>query len=151
MSCCLNPHTHSALPCCLWPTFLMLSIPWHLWCQYFIFSVSGRVSLEGNGAYSMSKHALVAYTNTLRLEMKKWGVDVCIVEPTGFFTGQLPVKWIIVLVTPEYLLSIDLINHVYYAVVAVNDSVAPGCQLFSPMLSSGMYVNSQVVACHHTV
>jgi NAD(P)-dependent dehydrogenase (short-subunit alcohol dehydrogenase family) len=36
----------------------------------------------------MSKHALVAYSNTLRLEMKKWNVGVCIVEPTGFLTGK---------------------------------------------------------------
>lgn len=52
-------------------------------------SVLGRVSVEGNGAYSMSKHALVAYTNTLRLEMKKWGVDVSVVEPTGYYTGNM--------------------------------------------------------------
>ncbi|XP_059157944.1 retinol dehydrogenase 7-like [Physella acuta] len=52
-------------------------------------SLLGRVSLEGYGAYSMSKHALVAYTNTLRLEMKKWGVDVSVVEPMGYNTGNM--------------------------------------------------------------
>ena len=44
--------------------------------------------MEGNGAYSMSKHALLAYSDTLRQEMKKWGVHVSIIEPTGFFTGK---------------------------------------------------------------
>ena len=44
--------------------------------------------MEGSGAYAMSKHAMVAYTNTLRLEMKKHGVGVSIVEPAGFLTGK---------------------------------------------------------------
>lgn len=56
--------------------------------MFWLTSAAGRISLEGNGAYSMSKHALVAYTNTLRLEMKKWGVTVSIVEPTGYSTGK---------------------------------------------------------------
>ena len=45
--------------------------------------------MEGLGAYSISKHAMVAYTNTLRLEMKKWGVSVSLVEPMGFNTGSM--------------------------------------------------------------
>ena len=49
----------------------------------------GRIAMEGNGAYSMSKHALVAYSDTLRQEMRKWGVTVSIIEPTGFYTGDL--------------------------------------------------------------
>ncbi|XP_055899824.1 retinol dehydrogenase 7-like [Biomphalaria glabrata] len=52
-------------------------------------SLLGRISLEGNGAYSMSKHALVAFSNTLRLEMKKWEVDVSIVEPIAYYTGNM--------------------------------------------------------------
>ncbi|XP_067655830.1 retinol dehydrogenase 7-like [Haliotis asinina] len=52
-------------------------------------SLLGRISMEGNGAYSMSKHALVAYSDTLRQEMRKWGVHVAIIEPTGFFTGNM--------------------------------------------------------------
>ena len=44
--------------------------------------------MEGFGAYCMSKHALVAYTNILRMEMKKWGVNVSLVEPAGYFTGE---------------------------------------------------------------
>ncbi|KAK6190515.1 hypothetical protein SNE40_002370 [Patella caerulea] len=52
-------------------------------------SLLGRVTLEGNGAYCMSKHALVAYTDTLRQEMRKWGVQVALIEPTGFYTGNM--------------------------------------------------------------
>ncbi|GFO09453.1 corticosteroid 11-beta-dehydrogenase isozyme 2 [Plakobranchus ocellatus] len=52
-------------------------------------SLLGRMCMEGNGAYAMSKHALVAYTSTLRLEMKRFGVGVSIVEPAGFLTGNL--------------------------------------------------------------
>jgi len=54
-----------------------------------ISSLLGRISMEGLGAYSISKHAMVAYTNTLRLEMKKWGVRVSLVEPMGFNTGSM--------------------------------------------------------------
>lgn len=53
------------------------------------FYLPGRLTMEGNGAYSMSKHALLAYSDTLRQEMKKWGVHVSIIEPTGFYTGKL--------------------------------------------------------------
>lgn len=51
-------------------------------------SLLGRLSMEGTGAYSMSKHALVAYTDTLRQEMSKWGVHVAIIEPAAFRTGN---------------------------------------------------------------
>ncbi|KAL3841980.1 hypothetical protein ACJMK2_020056 [Sinanodonta woodiana] len=52
-------------------------------------SLLGRISVEGNGAYGMSKHALVAYSDTLRQEMKKWGVYVSMIEPTGFRTASM--------------------------------------------------------------
>ncbi|KAL5007766.1 hypothetical protein ScPMuIL_016572 [Solemya velum] len=52
-------------------------------------SLMGHLTMEGNGAYSMSKHALVAYTNTLRQEMKKWKVLVSMIEPTGFYTDNI--------------------------------------------------------------
>lgn len=51
-------------------------------------SLLGRISMEGLGAYGASKHALVAYSDTLRQEMKKWDVKVSIIEPTGFATGN---------------------------------------------------------------
>ncbi|XP_022307314.2 retinol dehydrogenase 7-like [Crassostrea virginica] len=52
-------------------------------------SLLGRITMEGNGAYAISKHALVAFSNTLRQEMKKWGVKVSIIEPTGFHTDNM--------------------------------------------------------------
>ena len=55
--------------------------------------------MSGNGAYSMSKHALSAFSDTLRQEMRKWGVHVAVVEPTGFSTGNII----------EYFLCLSLI------------------------------------------
>ncbi|XP_061182788.1 retinol dehydrogenase 7-like [Saccostrea echinata] len=52
-------------------------------------SLLGRITMEGNGAYAISKHALVAFSDTLRQEMKKWGVKVSIIEPTGFMTDSM--------------------------------------------------------------
>ncbi|PVD33244.1 hypothetical protein C0Q70_04495 [Pomacea canaliculata] len=51
-------------------------------------SLLGRLTLEGCGAYSMSKHALQAYTETLRQEMAKWDVHVALIEPMSFRTGN---------------------------------------------------------------
>ncbi|XP_048780784.1 17-beta-hydroxysteroid dehydrogenase type 6-like [Ostrea edulis] len=52
-------------------------------------SLLGRITMDGNGAYAISKHALVAFSDTLRQEMKKWGVKVSIIEPTGFYTDNM--------------------------------------------------------------
>ncbi|XP_052802115.1 retinol dehydrogenase 7-like [Mya arenaria] len=52
-------------------------------------SVLGRISFEGYGAYGMAKHALMAFSDTLRQEMKKWSVNVSIIEPTGYRTGNV--------------------------------------------------------------
>lgn len=54
-----------------------------------ISSLLGRITMEGNGAYAISKHALVAFSDTLRQEMKKWGVKVSVIEPTGFSTDNM--------------------------------------------------------------
>ncbi|XP_060573712.1 retinol dehydrogenase 7-like [Ruditapes philippinarum] len=51
-------------------------------------SVLGRISMEGHGAYGISKHGLVAFSDTLRQEMKKWNVKVSIIEPTGYSTNN---------------------------------------------------------------
>lgn len=44
-------------------------------------SVSGKLSWPFVGAYSASKHALEAFSNTLRRELMPFGVDVVIVAP----------------------------------------------------------------------
>ncbi|MFP3014459.1 MAG: SDR family oxidoreductase [Arsenophonus sp.] len=44
-------------------------------------SVLGIVSFPNRGAYAASKHALEAWSDTLRLELSGSGVKVCIIEP----------------------------------------------------------------------
>ena len=39
-----------------------------------------------NAAYSMSKYAYEAFSDGLRMEMKRWGVSVHIIEPGAFKT-----------------------------------------------------------------
>lgn len=47
-------------------------------------SISGILSGFLIGPYSMSKHAVEAYTDSLALEMEKFGVAVSVVEPGNF-------------------------------------------------------------------
>lgn len=47
-------------------------------------SISGTLSGTLFGPYSMSKHAVEAYTDSLALEMQKFGVGVSVVEPGNF-------------------------------------------------------------------
>lgn len=49
-------------------------------------SMMGKVALPTLGAYSMSKHALEAMTDTLRLELAAQGIHVCAVEPGAIQT-----------------------------------------------------------------
>ena len=49
-----------------------------------ISSISGILSGPLFGAYSMSKHALESYTDTLVGEMAKFGVNVAAIEPGNF-------------------------------------------------------------------
>lgn len=44
-------------------------------------SFSGRVAVPYSGAYAASKHALEAMTDVLRIELRRWGISVSIVEP----------------------------------------------------------------------
>jgi NAD(P)-dependent dehydrogenase (short-subunit alcohol dehydrogenase family) len=47
----------------------------------FVGSIAGRSALPFLGAYAASKHALEAIADTLRVELKPFGVAVSIVEP----------------------------------------------------------------------
>lgn len=47
----------------------------------FVGSIAGRSALPFLGAYAASKHALEAVTDSWRLELAPFGVDVSIVEP----------------------------------------------------------------------
>jgi NAD(P)-dependent dehydrogenase (short-subunit alcohol dehydrogenase family) len=57
-------------------------------------SISGRSALPFLGAYAMSKHALEAMTDALRVELEPWGIQVAIVEPgtirTPIWTRERP-------------------------------------------------------------
>ena len=47
----------------------------------FIGSVSGIVSLKLNGVYSSTKYAMEAMADTLRRELRPWGISVAMVNP----------------------------------------------------------------------
>lgn len=44
-------------------------------------SISGRVANPFVGAYAASKHAVEALTDSLRVEVAEWGVEVILIEP----------------------------------------------------------------------
>jgi len=50
-------------------------------------SLAGLVAIPFQGFYCASKFALEAYCGALRLEVKPFGVKVCLVEPGDFATG----------------------------------------------------------------
>ena len=51
-------------------------------------SLLGRVALDNFGAYCMTKYAVVAYSDVLRREMKRFKVKVSTVEPGLFKTAM---------------------------------------------------------------
>lgn len=52
-----------------------------------ISSISGRVGFPGLSPYVASKHALEGWSESLRLEVKPFGIDVVLVEPGSFQTS----------------------------------------------------------------
>ena len=55
-------------------------------------SIAGRVLMAPNGIYSAAKHGLVAWSETLRHELHRFGIDVVVVcpgrVPTGLFDHE---------------------------------------------------------------
>jgi NAD(P)-dependent dehydrogenase (short-subunit alcohol dehydrogenase family) len=49
-----------------------------------ISSISGINTSRFSGHYSMSKHAVEAYTDALAIEMEKFGVEVSVIEPGNY-------------------------------------------------------------------
>ena len=47
-------------------------------------SISGILSGQFSGPYSMSKHAMEAFTDALAVEMEKFGVHVSVIEPGNY-------------------------------------------------------------------
>lgn len=52
-----------------------------------ISSISGQIGFPGLSAYSASKHALEGWSESLRLELKPFGIDVVLVEPGSYETS----------------------------------------------------------------
>jgi NAD(P)-dependent dehydrogenase (short-subunit alcohol dehydrogenase family) len=51
-------------------------------------SLAGRIALPFLGPYNVSKFALEAFTDSLRLELRPWGIRVSIIEP-GFIATPI--------------------------------------------------------------
>jgi NAD(P)-dependent dehydrogenase (short-subunit alcohol dehydrogenase family) len=50
-------------------------------------SIAGRMSMAMGGPYSASKFAMEALTDTLRMELRSWGIEVIIIEPGAIQTA----------------------------------------------------------------
>ncbi|WP_246628999.1 SDR family oxidoreductase [Mesobacillus maritimus] len=50
-------------------------------------SISGRIGFPGLSPYTASKHALEGYSESLRLELAPFGIDVVLVEPGSYKTN----------------------------------------------------------------
>jgi len=50
-------------------------------------SIAGKLGLPFQGFYSASKYAIEGYCDSLRLELRKSGVKVVVIEPGDFCTG----------------------------------------------------------------
>jgi len=51
-------------------------------------SLSAQVGLPGEGIYAASKAALAAAAESLRFEVDRFGIQVCLIEPGAFATGM---------------------------------------------------------------
>jgi NAD(P)-dependent dehydrogenase (short-subunit alcohol dehydrogenase family) len=56
-------------------------------CIINISSISGKTAFPGLSPYSASKHAIEGWSESLRLEMKPFGVKVVLVEPGSYKTS----------------------------------------------------------------
>ena len=54
---------------------------------YFLLFFSGRISAPNMSVYCASKYAAEAFSDSLRVEVKPWGVSVHIIEPTFYNTN----------------------------------------------------------------
>ena len=52
-----------------------------------ISSISGRIGFPGLSAYASSKYALEGFSESLRLELKPFGIEVILIEPGSYKTN----------------------------------------------------------------
>jgi NAD(P)-dependent dehydrogenase (short-subunit alcohol dehydrogenase family) len=52
----------------------------------FVGSIAGRSALPFLGAYAASKHALEAIADSLRVELRPWGIEVSVIQPATIAT-----------------------------------------------------------------
>lgn len=100
-----------------------------------ISSISGTLSSPQMGVYSMSKHALEAYTDSLWGQLRAHGVHVCAVAPGNFQSA----------IAKNFVERVPLRDD---ASDFLRDAYAPGADL-----SRSAYPSADVVAqaCHHAL
>lgn len=50
-------------------------------------SIGGTFTAPGAGAYHASKYAVEAFSDALRMEVRHFGIDVVLIQPTGVYTA----------------------------------------------------------------
>lgn len=58
----------------------------------FVTSVAGRFGVPGEGVYSAGEFATEGMAEVLAYEVKRFGIDVCLIEPGFFNTGMSAVN-----------------------------------------------------------
>jgi NAD(P)-dependent dehydrogenase (short-subunit alcohol dehydrogenase family) len=66
-----------------------------------IVSILGRIATPLRSPYCTVKFGVEAFSDCLRLEMRRWGVDVVVVEPGDYTTGEQNIYVIHVLIYIE--------------------------------------------------
>lgn len=69
------------------PILLLLLIPF-IGRIINIVSILGRIASPLRSPYCTVKFGVEAFSDCLRLEMRRWGVDVIVVEPGDYTTGE---------------------------------------------------------------
>jgi len=73
-------------------------------------SALGRFSALGRSSYGMTKHAIEAFSDVLRFELRSFGVHVSIVEPGNFIAGKCNF-----ISTLQLIIKLNYINNFFKA------------------------------------
>ena len=73
------------------PLYLLLNSKhsWYHVCIVLVLHFTGKAGLYNLGGYAASKHAIECFSDVLAQELYKWGVDVSVVEPGPYKTGNV--------------------------------------------------------------